>query len=159
MKTLIVYYSLEGSTRMIAEKLAEMTGADLLEIRSVKKYPTKGPAKFIIGGKDAAFKVCPEIEKPDVNLKAYDAVVFGTPVWDGTIAPPLRSFMRDIIVKNPVVAAYACMAGKDPKKTFDVIKELACVDSLAAEISFYSPATGNDPDVDAKIAQLAELLH
>jgi flavodoxin len=31
MKTLIVYYSLEGNTRMIAEKLAEKTGADLLE--------------------------------------------------------------------------------------------------------------------------------
>ena len=55
MKSIIVYYSLEGSTKMIAEKLAEKTGADLLEIRSVKKYPTKGPAKFIVGGKDAAF--------------------------------------------------------------------------------------------------------
>ena len=158
MKTLIVYYSLEGSTKMIAEKLAEKTGADLYEIKSVKKYPTKGPAKFIVGGKDAAFKVCPEIVKTGVNIKQYDALVIGTPVWDGTIAPPLRSFLRDIIVKNPVVAAYACMAGKDPKKTFDVIKELACVEKLDAEVCFYSPATGNDPDVDTKIAQLAEVL-
>lgn len=158
MKTLIVYYSLEGSTKMIAEKLAEKTGADLYEIKSVKKYPTKGPAKFIVGGKDAAFKVCPEIVKTGVNIKQYDALVIGTPVWDGTIAPPLRSFMRDIIVKNPVVAAYACMAGKDPKKTFDVIKELACVEKLDAEVCFYSPATGNDPDVDTKVDQLAALL-
>ena len=158
MKTLIVYYSLEGSTKMIAEKLAEKTGADLYEIKSVKKYPTKGPAKFIVGGKDAAFKVCPEIVKTGVNIKQYDALVIGTPVWDGTIAPPLRSFMRDIIVKNPVVAAYACMAGKDPKKTFDVIKELACVEKLDAEVCFYSPATGNDPDVDTKVEQLAALL-
>lgn len=158
MKSIIVYYSLEGSTKMIAEKLAEKTGADLLEIRSVKKYPTKGPAKFIVGGKDAAFKVCPEIVKTGTDLKQYDAVVFGTPVWDGTIAPPLRSFLRDLIIKNPVVAAYACMAGRDPKKTFEVLKKMACVDKLAAEVCFYSPATGNDPDVDAKIDQLAQLL-
>ena len=158
MKTLIVYYSLEGNTKMIAEKLSEMTGADLFEIKSVKKYPTKGPAKFIVGGKDAAFKVCPEIVKTGTDLKQYDAVIFGTPVWDGTIAPPVRSFLRDIIVKNPVVAAYACLAGKDPKKTFDVIKELACVDSLAAEVCFYNPASGGDPDIDAKIRQLADLV-
>ena len=93
MKTLIVYYSLEGNTKMIAEKLAEKTGADLLEIKSLKEYPKKAPAKFLVGGKDAAFKVCPEIEKPEKNVKEYEAVVIGTPVWDGTIAPPLRSYL------------------------------------------------------------------
>lgn len=29
MKTLIVYYSLEGNTKMVAERIAEKTGADL----------------------------------------------------------------------------------------------------------------------------------
>ncbi len=155
MKTLIVYYSLEGNTRMIAEKLAEKNGADLLEIRSLKVYPTKGPAKFLVGGKDAAFKKCPEIEKPEKDVRDYEAVIIGTPVWDGTIAPPVRSYLRDTLIKTRNVAAFACMAGKDPKKTFNVIKELVVIDSLAAEVSFYSPASGNDPDTDSKIEQLA----
>ena len=158
MKTLIVYYSLEGNTKMIAEKIAEKTGADLLEIRSKKDYPTKGPAKFIVGGKDAAFKVCPEIEKPEKNVKEYEAVIIGTPVWDGTIAPPIRSYLRDTLIKTPNVAAFACMAGKDAKKTFKVIKELVVIDELLAEVSFCSPANGNDPDMESKIDQLAELF-
>lgn len=155
MKILIVYYSLEGSTRMIAEKLAGKMGADLLEIKSVKKYPSKGPAKFLVGGKDAAFNVCPEIEKYPVNVKQYDAVIIGTPVWDGTIAPPVRSFLRDTLIKTPNVAAFACMAGKDPKRTFKVIKELVVIDKLVAEVSFYGLANRSDPDVEAKIDQLA----
>ena len=155
MKTLIVYYSLEGNTRMIAEKLAEKTGADLLEIKSLKVYPTKGPVKFLIGGKDAAFKKCPEIEKSEIDVRDYEAVIIGTPVWDGTIAPPVRSYLRDTLIKTRNVAAFACMAGKDPKKTFDVIKELVVIDSLAAEVSFYSPASGNDPDMGSKLDQLA----
>lgn len=155
MKTLIVYYSLEGSTKMIAEKLAGKMGADLLEIRSVKKYPDKGPAKFLVGGKDAAFNVCPEIEKFSTNVKQYDAIIIGTPVWDGTIAPPVRSFLRDTLIKTPNVAAFACMAGKDPKKTFKVIKELVVIDKLVAEVSFYGLENRNDPDVEAKIDQLA----
>ncbi|MCR4776284.1 MAG: NAD(P)H-dependent oxidoreductase [Saccharofermentans sp.] len=158
MKTLIVYYSLEGNTKMIAEKLAARTGADLLEIKSVKEYPKKGPSKFIVGGKDAAFKVCPEIEKPEKNVKEYDAVVIGSPVWDGTIAPPMRSYLRDTLIKTTNVAAYACMAGRDPKKTFKVIKELVVIDELKAEVSFTSPANGNDPDMETKIDQLAQAV-
>ena len=158
MKTLIVYYSLEGNTKMIAEKLSEKTGADLQEIKSLKEYPKKAPAKFLIGGKDAAFKVCPEIEKIEKDVKAYEAIVIGTPVWDGTVAPPVRSFLRDTLIKTPNVAAFACLAGKDPKKTFKVIKELTLVDNLLAEICFYNPLTGKDPDVDSKIDKLAEAL-
>lgn len=155
MKTLIVYYSLEGSTKMIAEKLAGKMGADLLEIRSVKEYPVKGPSKFLVGGKDAAFNVCPEIEKFSVNVKKYDAIIIGTPVWNGTIAPPVRSFLRDTLIKTPNVAAFACMAGKDPKRTFKVIKELVVIDKLVAEVSFYGLENRSDPDVEAKTDQLA----
>lgn len=155
MKTLIVYYSLEGNTKMIAEKLAERTGADFLEIKSLKVYPTKGPAKFLVGGKDAAFKKCPEIEKSEIDVRNYEAVIIGTPVWDGTIAPPVRSYLRDTLIKTRNVAAFACMAGKDPKKTFSVIKELVVIDKLAAEVSFYNPASGNDPDMESKLDQLA----
>ena len=140
---------------MIAEKLAERTGADLLEIKSLKVYPTKGPAKFLVGGKDAAFKKCPEIEKSEIDVRNYEAVIIGTPVWDGTIAPPVRSYLRDTLIKTRNVAAFACMAGKDPKKTFNVIKELVVIDVLAAEVSFYNPASGNDPDMESKLDQLA----
>lgn len=155
MNILIVYYSLEGNTKLVAEKLAERTGADLLEIKSVKKYPAKGPAKFVVGGKDAAFKFCPEIVKSGVDVEKYDAIYIGTPVWDGTIAPPMRSYLRDTLIKTPNVAAFACMAGKDPKKTFKVIKELVVIDELKAEVSFCNPGSGNDPDMDSKIEQLA----
>ena len=39
MKTIIVYYSLGGFTKSLAEKLAAESGADLLELRPVKAYP------------------------------------------------------------------------------------------------------------------------
>ena len=40
MKILIVYYSLEGNTKYVAEKIAEQTGADLLCLEPEKAYPT-----------------------------------------------------------------------------------------------------------------------
>jgi len=36
MKTLVVYYSLEGNTKFIAETISKTVGADLLELKPIK---------------------------------------------------------------------------------------------------------------------------
>ena len=53
MKTIIVYYSLGGFTKKIAQKLASKTGADLLRLTPVRDYPDTGAKKFLIGGRAA----------------------------------------------------------------------------------------------------------
>ena len=42
MKTLVVYYSLEGNTEYVAEKIREALGADLLKLVPKKAYHDKG---------------------------------------------------------------------------------------------------------------------
>ena len=51
MKTLIVYYSLEGNTEYAAKKIADTCGFDTLRLEPVKKYPDSGFRKFFWGGK------------------------------------------------------------------------------------------------------------
>ena len=51
MKTLVVYFSLEGNTDYVAEMIKEKTGADLLRLVPKKAYHDKGFAKFFWGGK------------------------------------------------------------------------------------------------------------
>ena len=63
MKTAIVYYSLQGNIRYVAEKVASGTGADLIELVPVKAYPDKGMIKFIWGGSAVTFK-----KKPNCSL-------------------------------------------------------------------------------------------
>ena len=64
MKSIVVYYSLEGNTKYAAEKIAGMIGADLLELKPVKSYPTGKVGKFLWGGKSAVMAETPELE-PD----------------------------------------------------------------------------------------------
>ena len=47
MKTLIVYYSLEGNTDYAANRIKEKTGADLLRLIPKKAYADKGIKKFL----------------------------------------------------------------------------------------------------------------
>ena len=46
MRTAIVYYSMSGNTRYVAEKIAEKINADVIRIEPVKAYPDQGAKKF-----------------------------------------------------------------------------------------------------------------
>ena len=39
MSTLVVYFSFNGNTKMIAEKIAETINADVVELKTSKEYP------------------------------------------------------------------------------------------------------------------------
>ena len=47
MKTLIVYYSMDGNTDYAAKMITDAIGADTLRLQTVKAYPTKGFAKMV----------------------------------------------------------------------------------------------------------------
>lgn len=52
MAEIVVYYSLEGSTEIVAKEIAAALNCDLLRIETIKKYASKGFMKFIHGGGD-----------------------------------------------------------------------------------------------------------
>ena len=95
MKTLIVYYSLEGNTEYAAGQIAAILGADTLRIEPAKAYPATGFAKFFWGGKSAVMAETPELKPYVFHADDYDRIVFGFPVWASNFAPPIRTFIED----------------------------------------------------------------
>lgn len=49
MKNLVVFYSLEGNTKLIADTIVEKINADILELKPKKKYPNLGFKKYFWG--------------------------------------------------------------------------------------------------------------
>ena len=49
MASLVVYYSLEGSTRLIAENVAGVLGADILELKPLKDLDPNSSLKYFWG--------------------------------------------------------------------------------------------------------------
>ena len=152
MKTLIVYYTLEGNTHYAAKKIASLLDADVLRIKPVKTYPRKGFRKFLWGGKSAVMAETPELEPYTFDASAYDRIVFGFPVWAGNVTPPLRTFIKENDLSGKRFAAFACQSGAGADKAFEKLKTALGIRELDAELVLIDPKTKPDPINEKKIS-------
>jgi flavodoxin len=152
MKTLIVYYTLEGNTHYAAKKIASLLDADVLRVKPVKTYPRKGFRKFLWGGKSAVMAETPELEPYTFDASAYDRIVFGFPVWAGNVTPPLRTFIKENDLSGKRFAAFACQSGAGAEKAFEKLKTALGIRELDAELVLIDPKTKPDPINEKKIS-------
>ena len=158
MKTLIVYYSMEGNTEFAAKQIAALTGADLLRLSPVKAYPTGKVSKFLWGGKSAVMSETPELQPYAFDAAAYDRIVFGFPVWASTIAPPLRTFIRSHDLKGKKFAAFACQTANGADKALGKLLSELGAEGLEAELVLLDPKTKPDAGNEQKIRDFCEKL-
>ena len=95
MKSAVVFYSLEGSTKRVAEQVAKKLGAEPIELVCEDPYPTEGRARLLRGSKDAMTGAKPALAPYAFDAAAYDLVVVAGPLWCGKMAAPLNTFKRD----------------------------------------------------------------
>ena len=152
MKTLIVYYTLEGNTHYAAKKIASLLDADVLRVKPVKTYPRKGFRKFLWGGKSAVMAETPELEPYTFDASAYDRIVFGFPVWAGNVTPPLRTFIKENDLSGKRFAAFACQSGAGAEKAFEKLKAALGIRELDAELVLVDPKAKPDPINEKKIS-------
>jgi len=116
MKTAIIYYSLEGSTKFVAETLASELSSDLIELHPVKEIPKTWFMKYFWWGKQVMMKESVKLKPYSFNKDDYDLIIVGTPVWAFTYSPPIRSFFDTYSLENKKTAFFCCHEG-GPKNT------------------------------------------
>ncbi len=115
-KILIVYYSRTETTKKLAKMLAEKLSADLEEIKDT--VDRKGGMGYLISGRDATLRKLTVLEKSTTNLRDYDLVVIGTPIWSWNMSVPVRTYLTDHKDEFPEVAFFCTMGGSGDKRAF-----------------------------------------
>ena len=111
MKTLILYYSYGGNTRRVAQMIQKEVGGDLAEIQTVQPYTGDYNAVVDQGQREIDSGFCPELKPLTVDLKDYDTVVLGSPVWWYTFAPAVHSFLKEADLVGKRVYPFATNGG------------------------------------------------
>lgn len=125
MRVLIIYYSLSGNTKFIAESLAEAIGADVLELQTAKQIEGGNFMKHFWGGKQVVHKEKPELLQYSKDIADYDCLIIGTPVWAFTFTPAVRSFLSKEKIHGKKVALFCCCDGMAGKTIENLKKEIS----------------------------------
>ena len=103
-KTLVVIFSRadenysvgfikKGNTMILAEMIANKTGAELFEVKPAKKYPEKYDECIDLAKREQNQKARPEILE-DKDVSEYDTIFFGYPIWWGDIPMCMYTFIE-----------------------------------------------------------------
>ncbi len=105
-KALVLYYSQTGTTKIVAEALQQALGADIEEIIVCDPYDPDFNATIARGQKEMSEGKFPELEPIAANLKDYDVIFLGYPVWFGTYANPIETLLQTVDFSGKTVVPF-----------------------------------------------------
>jgi Flavodoxin len=163
LKTIIVYYSLDGNTRQAAETLAGLIEADLCEIQPVKPIKSDGKPTFRVlmrGGRQVTFGLCPKIRDFTVDLGEYDRIILGTPVWAGKCASFVRTFAKKYAkqhsLSEKVTAVFTLSGSGENAKCIDDLRKL--LPNISETVSLFDRSHSGSSENDGRIQDFARKL-
>jgi hypothetical protein len=116
MRTLIVYYSLSGTTAKVAGGLAELLGADLAEIRC-DRY-RRGFIGYVRAAYDSVRGKLPLVGLPPAVDRPCDLMIVAGPIWAGHVATPVRAFLAAGRTLPRKIALVLTRGGSSPDAAF-----------------------------------------
>ena len=104
-KILVVYFSrtgeeynvgtiTKGNTAIVAEFIAQKTGADTFEVKAETPYPDGYEECTALAKRELEENVRPKFVANVENLAQYDTVFIGFPIWWGAVPRVLLTFLE-----------------------------------------------------------------
>ena len=114
-KILVAYFSATGTTKKVAETMAEKLGCDLYEIKPKVPYTSADlnwmdkKSRSTLEMKDKSSR--PEIIKDDFDISKYDKILLGYPVWWYTAPTIVNTFLEAHNFDNKEIIIWATSGG------------------------------------------------
>lgn len=130
-KVLVVYYSATGSTKAVAETIADTTGGDLFEITPKEPYTSDD-----LNWSDDNSRVSREHEDESLrdvelttttvdNWDSYDTVFIGYPIWWAIAAWPVDNFVKDNDFTGKTVIPFCTSASSGIGQSGSLLADMA----------------------------------
>lgn len=133
-KTLVVFFSHAGenysvgnievgNTKVVADYISEMTGADQFEIVADKDYDMPYMQLIEVAKQEANNNELPPMVGRLENVDQYDTVFIGGPVWWGTYPQVMFTFFRDYDLNGKTLIPFTTHEGSGLASCVEDVKE------------------------------------
>ncbi|WP_244834039.1 flavodoxin [Clostridium sp. BJN0001] len=95
MKSIVVYYSVSGQTKLVSEMISKKLECDILEITTKKEIPSDPLFRYLKGIKSILFKKENILNEYNFNSNTYDRIILGFPNWASNCPPAMKEFIKE----------------------------------------------------------------
>ena len=126
-----------GNTKIVADYISEITGADQFEIVT-HKYDGMAYTPLIeLAKKEAAAGELPPYEGAAPDLSGYDTVFIGGPVWWGTYPQVMFTLFKDINLDGKTVIPFTTHEGSGLASCASDVRKAFPKAKVTGEFSIY----------------------
>ncbi len=129
---LVLYYSLTGGTRQLAEDIATLLQADTAAINVATPYD--GSYEEVIARclQEQEADTVPPLIPLTVDINDYDAIFLGYPIWFGTYARPIMALLKEYDFANKTIIPFCTFGSGGLGASTNSLRE-ACPDAIVIE--------------------------
>lgn len=124
-KTLVVYLSRTGNTKVVAEHIRKQTGGEIVSLELKTPYPTDYRTTVEQVSKENEIGFLPPLKTRIENIEQYDVVFIGFPTWGMQLPPPMKSFLRQHDLSGKTIVPFNTNGGYGIGSSIRTIGELA----------------------------------
>lgn len=131
-RTLVVYYSHSGNTQTIADYIKNALQSDIVRVETAVPYPESYDEHLAQAREEVASGYHPELTSKVENIKDYDVVFVGYPIWVETAAPPIASFLASHDLSGITVIPFCTSGTSSAEASYRLVRSL-CPNSTVLE--------------------------
>lgn len=126
-KAIVVFFSATGTTKSVAEKIAELADADLLEIVPVRTYTSADlnwrdrKSRSSVEMKNPESR--PAIKDPAKNAAEYDIIYLGYPIWWNLAPTIVNTYIEEAGLNGKKVVPFATSGGSNIENSVANLKK------------------------------------
>ncbi|MCG6534528.1 MAG: NAD(P)H-dependent oxidoreductase [Syntrophales bacterium LBB04] len=136
-KILVAYFSHSGNTRAIANQIHKSVGGDIFEIQAVEPYPDDYDACVQQAKQELGSGYKPALKRKIENIKSYDLVFIGYPIWWGTIPAPVRTFLSEYDFSGKTIVPFCTQEGSGLGRSVTDISKLCPKSTLLDGVAIW----------------------
>ena len=130
-KTLVVYFSASGSTKAVAETIADELDADIFELVPTQPYSSDDLNWTVNGSRvnrehdDESLRDIALTQTTPANWDNYDTVLIGYPIWWGIAAWPVNNFVKNNDFTGKTVIPFCTSSSSGLGQSGDFLENMA----------------------------------
>ena len=124
-KILVIYYSQSNTTKTVAQEIQKQLGCDIAEIECAEPYTGDFNAVIQRWQKEQQEGKVAEIKPLAKNIKDYDVIFLGYPIWGGVYASPVATFVQNTDFQGKKLVPFCTFGSGGLNTSVDALKKNA----------------------------------